>query len=146
MKFKALMVFILAVTLISGKCQNTNDVRCVELTSATRGYQKTVRVSPDSVVTTVNNRGETSKSKRKLSGEEWAEIMESIQGVAKEDIGKLPAPTSDRARDAAKHSSITITTADGQKRTHTFDDEMPHERLMPLMNVLNKTENRIHTD
>jgi hypothetical protein len=146
MKFKALMIFIFTVTQISGKCQNTNDVERVEFTSATRGYQKTMRVSPDSVVTTINNRGENSITKRRLTGEEWGEVINSIQTLGQKDIGQLPAPTSERARDAAKHSSITITTADGQKRTHTFDDDMPHEKLMPLLNALNKIDNRIHTD
>jgi hypothetical protein len=135
-----------ALSQLSAKCQHNLDVTSVEFRSSARGYQKTVLVSADSVFTAVNNRGDGDTTKRKISNDEWNDVIQSIQTLSQVDITQLQSPTSDRSRDAAKHSTITIATTDGQKRTHTFDDQKPNEKLVPLMHALNKIDNRIHVD
>jgi hypothetical protein len=48
----------------------------------------------------------------------------------------LPSPTSKRAFDGARHSTITIETTLGKSYTHSFDDKNPHPGLMELMEAI----------
>jgi hypothetical protein len=120
----------------AGQCQSVN-IRKVEFTTLTRGYQKQVFISQDSVVEIVDGRQEDNKiTKRSLSKSEWDSLVKAIQSVDLKEVPALQSPTSRRAFDGARHSSIRISDADGKQYEHSFDDESPHPNLKPLMDAI----------
>jgi hypothetical protein len=118
--------------------QQPEPVVKIEFTSFTRGFQKQTFISPDSLIQLTNKRGVISVAKRELDSLEWENVIESLKEVRIDQIKDLPAPSSRRTFDGAMHSTITIITGDKKKYEHSFDDEYPHEKLFPLMQVVKK--------
>lgn len=131
-------VIVFGCIAMAARCQDDPVIK-VEFTSLTRGYQKQIFISRDSVVETINGLEAGNKSiTRKLAGGEWKSLAEAIGDISLEEIPDLPSPTSRRAFDGARHSTIVISTRAGKSYTHAFDDEDPHEKLQPLMTTISK--------
>jgi hypothetical protein len=132
------VLFCLIAT--AGQCQ-APDVTRVEFTTMTRGYQKQVFLSQDSLISIIDGRQQENKvAKRKLSDGEWDLITASVQEIRLADINSLKSPTSRRTYDAARHSTIKLTTKDGQGAEHSFDDESPNPKLKALMEAILKID------
>lgn len=99
----------------------------------TRGHKETIRISPDSLIREVEGMSGNSSSRTTLPEGAWTGLVESLQGVAIEKIGQLPAPTNNRQRDAALHTSITLRTADSTYTSAEFDDQNPPKALASLV-------------
>jgi hypothetical protein len=133
-----MLMVLLGISTVSARCQDENIVTKVEFTSLTRGHQKEVFISADSLIIYVSHRGENKMIKRKLEAGEWDELLVSIPKINREELSTLPSPTSRRAFDGAKHSVIQIYGKDAGPWSHSFDDENPHELLHPLMDVIKR--------
>ena len=144
---KNLKYFFLAVIALagcSGYSQKTTDVVKIEFTSMTRGFNKQIVITKDSVVTTSAGRGSDGQNKRiKLNSKQWEHLMASMEEVSFSKIPDLKSPTEKRMYDGARHSTITITAADGTAVSHLFDDEMPNQKLQKLMKEISKLEKSI---
>lgn len=141
MKTKAILSFLFcAVIGMAGQCQN-NSITKIEFTTLTRGYQKQVFISADSLVKIVEGRQDENKvQKRKLADGEWKELVNEAAKTPVTEIAQLKSPTSRRAFDGARHSTIVIHTKDGRSYTHSFDDENPHEKLKVLLDLIKNME------
>ena len=132
------IILILAASGNIGKCQSP-DVRQIEFSKETRGYQEHIRITPDSLNIYVEDavRGNGSmKESRRLEAQEWASLVSALEHVKLSELDKLVSPTMKRASDAAMHSTITITTKDGKTFSHGFDDDDPHKVLQPLVKAV----------
>jgi hypothetical protein len=129
-------LFLLFVNL--GWSQAGQTVTQIELSKISRGYQEDVRITPDSVhILMDDNTGQPRvRHSRKLEPQEWTRLVQSLDNVQLKSIPSLPSPTMNRAVDAARHSTLTVSTSDGRSYPHGFDDEEPHETLQPLLKVL----------
>lgn len=139
---KSLLYFICITFFASpAQCQSTGEVKKFEFTTLTRGYQKQVFITADSLIEIVDGRQEDNKIvKRKLEPAEWNELISGLESLKLESIPSLQSPTSRRAFDGARHSTITITTQDGKEWQHGFDDENPHPDLKAIMEVILRIE------
>lgn len=118
--------------------KSASIIKSIEFVSNTRGYQKQVFISPDSVIEFTEKLNKGQRISKPNTEQQWIELISTIDAVPLQGIDKLPSPTSRRAFDGAKHSSLIITTNDSKSHTHTFDDENPHEQLLPLMKAIRK--------
>ena len=134
----AFIVWFLTLAGLSVQCQTANNIKKIEYTTLTRGYQKHVVISADSVKTSVEGREEDRQSKRALSKAEWNTVMDALKNVKISTIPSLPSPTMKRAYDGALHSTLTLTTQDQIDFGHSFDDENPDPKLVPLMKAVLK--------
>ena len=135
-KTKPVLIFwFLTLAGISVQCQ-TSNIKKIEYTTLTRGYQKHVVISADSVTSSVEGRGEDQQHKRVLTKEEWNTVIGALKNVKLSEIPSLPSPTMKRAYDGALHSTLTLTTKDQIELTHSFDDENPHPQVVPLMKAV----------
>lgn len=133
-------------SILTTNCQNKPAVKNhddliitkIEFSTGTRGYQKNVFISADSVIEVTEGRESKQPVKKKIEQNEWTGLIGIASELSLSEIEKLPSPTSRRAFDGAKHSSIVITTKDGKSYTHAFDDEQPHKKLQPLMKAISK--------
>jgi hypothetical protein len=135
------LFFSLALMLLgcAGHSQKNSDVIKIEFTSLTRGYSNTLVFTKDSLTQFVHERGvESNPRKEKIKSTDWELLTESLTNVNLSEVSDLKSPTMKRAYDGARHSTILITTTAGIVVSHTFDDEVAHEKLVPLMKVISK--------
>jgi hypothetical protein len=121
------------------KCQTNQAIREVELSKISRGYEEHIRINADSLHVMIENRkGEKASQSfsRKISPDEWTSIINVAKGIKLKDVPALAAPSMKRASDAAMHSTLTVSTEDGQSYSHGYDDEDPHEALQPLRKAI----------
>src|SRR5688572_11027135 len=106
----SLILFVASFTMagIAARCQDGEVVTKITFTSLTRGYQHEVFFTSDSLIAMENNRGEEKFQKRKLQPFEWQNLMSATAGLKPEDIPSMPSPSSKRAFDGARHSTITL--------------------------------------
>ena len=118
--------------------QESDAVKEVTFQSSTRGYSETIRVTQDSVFIKKEDRSGTSSKSYAVTKEQWKQVISSLQNLDLEEISNLSAPSQDRARDAALHSQIIISTGDNTYTSGTFDDHKAPKPLMPLMQVIDR--------
>jgi hypothetical protein len=150
MRSKAILYcVILSFLSWGGTCQQKRSAQLpnekpvitkIEFTTLTRGHQKQVYFSPDSLIKITDGRqNDHQVVKRSLAEGQWQDLVNSLKHISLEEIPGLPSPTSRRAFDGAMHSSIVIWAKDEKSYIHAFDDEHPHEKLQPLMDLIKKT-------
>src|SRR5688500_5725962 len=103
MKAKQILsIIMVAVVCVAGRCQANAVITKIEFTTLTRGYQKQVFMSMDSLVKIVEGRQDDNKIfKRKLADGEWKELVEEAAKTPLQEIAQLKSPTSRRAFDGA---------------------------------------------
>jgi hypothetical protein len=138
-KIKAIVFFAsLIVSCLGVRCQSVSSINQIEFTTLTRGYQKHVVLSVDSLIVAMEGRQGNETLKKKLSKGDWNALMGSLKNTKLSEIPELKSPSMKRAFDGAKHSTLTIITSDQKMLTHSFDDEDPHLKLLPLMSAVKK--------
>ena len=139
------LTVIISCLMLSGLAQTTSDIVKIEFNSGTRGSHEQIILTKDSVVSLQEN-SQTDKVPqpvaRTASAKEWSSLLDCLSQVRLTEIETLESPTMKRAYDGASHSSIIITTSDGSTFTHGFDDEVPHQKLKPLMMEIHKYRKR----
>lgn len=138
----------LIIMLLSAACasvaQHSGDVVQIEFTSATRGYQESILITSDSIHFTKVQAGEPGIDKtRAIKKEEWSDLVAALQKVSLPEVPELKSPTMKRTYDGARNSTITITTKSNQVYAHSFDDENPHQNLMPLMKCIKRLREKM---
>ena len=105
----------------------------------TRGYRKTILIRADS--TFIKELNQPQKLiRRKTAPTAWANLLQAISGHKLTGLTNLPAPTNKRERDAARYSSITITTNRNSYNSGYFDDQQPNPKLAKLMTAISQVE------
>jgi len=133
-----------ATLLMSFSCKEDQIgiVEKVEFTTmGMSGVFEHITITPDSVFVETGQRrtDEPPKSVSKsIRRDAWKTVLNALSSVSTTGIDSLKSPTNKRAFDGAMHSEITITTVDEEIFRHSFDDETPHQKLQPLMEVIRK--------
>ncbi len=139
-KSKYILLIGCLLALLEVRCQAPSAVKQVEYTTLTRGYQKHIIISQDSIAVTVEGREENKSYKRALSKDEWRTLMDCLKKVKLSEIPELKSPTMKRTYDGARHSTLTLITNETTPLTHAFDNEEANEKLLPLMKAIQKIE------
>jgi len=138
MKLSGLLVLIVFFCPINAHAQPAKDIIKIEFTTSTRGYYKQLTMTKQSI--TIQQEGRQSENKnpviRKMKKQDWNRLILSLKDVPLAELPLLKSPSSNRASDGARASSIAITTSDGVIWSHEFDNENPHEKLQMLMKAI----------
>jgi hypothetical protein len=140
-----IIIVILLVCWTALLAQKDMEIRQVEFSKVSRGFEEHVRIKADSVHVFVHDiRGDKAavKFSRKIDETEWVKIVEALKQVKIRQIESLPSPTMNRASDAAMHGTLTFITGDSKSYAHGFDDENPHESLKPLLKAVREISGR----
>jgi hypothetical protein len=119
-----------------------SPIKKIIFNTGSRGYQKAITLSKDSVLIVINSSFSEHPSKNlssKITTTEWNKLTNSLNGVEIKNLNELKSPTMGRAVDAANHSSIAVTT--DNEYVHSFDNTNPNEQLQKLMAVITEIEN-----
>ncbi|HEY9047075.1 MAG TPA: hypothetical protein VIN08_14320 [Ohtaekwangia sp.] len=137
---KIFILCLLSLCWMGVQCQSPKSVIRIDYTTLTRGYQKQIVLTHDSVTLHVEGREENKDVKRALTKAEWTSLVSALKNVKLAEIPNLPSPSMKRAYDGARHSTITLTTKDQKTLAHAFDNEDAHAKLQPLMKAILKIE------
>src|SRR4051812_47434434 len=103
LRTNSILIIIAGFTFLAATCRgqkkkepNNQVITKIEFTSGTRGYQKEMYFTPDSLISMINNRGENKITKRRLAEEEWQSLIQALSNVDVKTIGELPSPSSKR--------------------------------------------------
>jgi hypothetical protein len=135
--------------IISSRAQQGASVTRIEFNKGSRTTHEQVIITPDSVHVIDENFQKdknTPAYARPIDAKEWKSLLQIVQKIDVKELASLKAPSDKRATDSALHGSIIITTAGGQSYTHGFDNEDPHQKLVPLMKEIRKISDRTEHD
>ncbi|MFZ6011753.1 MAG: hypothetical protein ACOYXT_15530 [Bacteroidota bacterium] len=130
---------------ITTQCQSTRqqqsaDIAQIEFNTLTRGFNKNIRFTPDSIVAAVSGREGDSSDKRAIEKNQWQSLISTLKTLPLTDIPGLKSPSMKRAYDGARHSTISVKLKNGETFIHSFDDEQPAPELQNLMEAIIKLE------
>ncbi|MEO6903327.1 MAG: hypothetical protein ABI315_09245 [Bacteroidia bacterium] len=141
---KNLIILILFCSCGALRTQTNSDVKKIEFKSSTRGFQKHITFTKDSIFIKVNSATDSSLTRNyaaKFSAPEWAELTKTIKDVDVSKLYSLAGPTNKRAVDAALASTIIITDKSGMDHTTPdFDDYNPNAELRKLLDAIQQLE------
>lgn len=129
---------LIMITACSLSAQQKEGIKQIDFTKSTRGYEERIRVTPDSVVVRIENFRADEKvqqSGRKLAAKEWRALLKTLKNVPLQTIPGLPSPGMQRASDAALQGTLLVTTTQ-QTYAHSFDNEDPNAKLVPLLKAV----------
>ncbi len=121
-------------------------VEKITVESFTRGYQKKINITPDSIF--FQQSGHVSAGSRKevrqaLQPGEWEQLMKKLEGVKLTALPEMEVEGSNRARDAALHTTISLSTASEIYNSPTFDNYQAPSGLMALMEEIKQMEEQL---
>jgi hypothetical protein len=104
--------------------------------SFTRGGSFSIRITTDSIIRTDN--GEITSVVLKPA--DWKALCSTLNKLDINQLADYPAPTSNRAMDAAWHSTIIVKMNGKEFSTTTFDNRNAPEKVKPLMACISQIE------
>lgn len=118
--------------------QDEMDIVKIEFSTLTRGSYQHIVISKSNIEKTIKTHQDVDEKKVTLSisNSQWERLTQALSHVTLSEVPELESPTRARAYDGARHSSITITDHYGKTFLHTFDNENPNEKLLPLMKAI----------
>jgi hypothetical protein len=121
-------------------------VHKIKFESFTRGYKKTIEITSDSVVMLQSGNvreGSPKEARQTLQAGEWEQLIEALEGIRLPELPQMEAAGKGRARDAALHSTLTITTATESYSSPAFDNYKAPAGLMGLMEKIREIEGKL---
>ncbi|MGH1517794.1 hypothetical protein [Chryseobacterium sp. JK1] len=110
----------------------------IELTEQTRGFRRSIVLTPASK--TINTNEEVVSSK--IASSEWAKISKLVETIDLKQISRLQSPTTGRNSDRALASSIIITSEGTEYTSSSFDSGKPPKELEALYNAIEIKEEK----
>lgn len=118
--------------------QKIEKIEKIQLVERTRGFSKSIIVTPSSKESNINEE----ITNTKIAPAEWKTISQLARTIDLPKIAELKSPTTGRHSDQAMIASIIITS-DGKEYTSSdFDSGHPPKELEALYNVINGPEKR----
>ena len=135
-----LLFFMYSLIALASTVQDpAADFKSVSFESMTRGGNRLIQVTADSVVLVKERQKRTFKTDKG----DWQKIVKVLGSIKLNEIEKYPAPTSKRSYDGAWHSTLQVLDSnDKLYSSNSFDDEVAPKELSPLMKGLKDIESR----
>ncbi|GAB2637339.1 hypothetical protein GCM10027035_33810 [Emticicia sediminis] len=110
----------------------SQKIASITLNESTRGFRREIIITEKEYVLAENS----IISKRKLSAEDWKEIMKICAKIKLEELPNFKSPSQKRANDAALQANIEVLTGRRKYQSSTFDHDNPPKELVKLVNKL----------
>lgn len=125
---------ILSVIILLAFTSNlyTQDMTQVKLHSSTRGGQKYIQATSDSLSFNLLSDTQTFE----IDMAEWEELKNLVNDIDFKSILNYTSNSSGRSRDAAWHSKLSIKTLTNTYNSNHFDDAEAPDQLLPVVRYL----------
>ena len=135
-----LYMFSIITTLIGidGCPQEAEKIKEIIFTTGSRAFQEKVSITDKQMIISRKNalNGTDQTSEHSISKMQWKNLLSTLPNEPLAALENLPAPTMERARDAANSSYLRIITDQKTYNSGSFDNHNPHHKLKPLMKAI----------
>lgn len=107
-------------------------VKSVELSYITRGSNRNLKISPDSIIVNINEE----RHSYKTSTAQWKNITNSLKKVKLGGISTLKRPSTKSFSDGAMAAQLSVETSLKRYESSGFDDNKPHLKLVGIINTM----------
>ncbi len=126
---------LLFIIMLGTDSLHTETIESVELSYQTRGMQKFLHITPDSVEVTIN--GKTANYKTTKA--QWQKIIKTFDKVKLSGISTLKRPSTKSFYDGALMGNLKITTNLKVYNSIGFDHDLPPTALVKTINAMKAT-------
>jgi heat shock protein HslJ len=127
-----IFIFLLTITAFAQVQVKKVNLKKIEFSSQTRGYQELIGIDKNSM--DIKQTGTTSREEHlKLSKKDWQIFKNIVQQIDLRKIDKLNPPSKGNLSDAGHASHFTITTSKGRYESIVFDNYNAPNELKPLL-------------
>ena len=110
-------------------------IKSVELSYQTRGMQKFLFITSDSIEVKINDK----ISKYRTTKSQWQKILKTFDKMKLSGISKLKRPSTKSYHDGAMMSQLKVTTNLKEYNSVGFDHDMPPSALVKTINAMKAT-------
>jgi hypothetical protein len=121
--------------MLSMNVSQKETIKSVELSYQTRGMQKFLHITPDSIEVRINGK----ISNYKTTEIQWKKIVKSFEKVKLNDISKLKRPSTKSFHDGAFISLLKVVTNFKEYESVNFDHDAPPTALIKTINAMKAT-------
>ena len=121
-----------------GKVSSKNDLKCIECSAGTRGYQEQIKIEETKITVHRTVRGVDEDKVIPITKKEWATWKKQVKTIQLANIAKLKAPSEAFKYDGDMACGITIETQKGKFQSVGFDKGNPPTELKSLMKKIAK--------
>jgi hypothetical protein len=107
-------------------------LKSVELSYITRGSNRNLKISSDSIVVSINDE----KRSYKTSAAQWKKIKNSLKKVNLSGISGLKRPSTKSYSDGAMAAQLSVETSLKKYESSGFDDNNPHLKLVGIIDTM----------
>lgn len=112
----------------------SQKISSITLNESTRGFRREITITEKEYILDENS----IIFKKKLSDEDWKEIMKICTKIKFEDLPNFKSSSKKRAKDAALQANIEILIRGRKFKSSIFDHDNPPKELVALVNKLRK--------
>ena len=115
--------------------KHTETIKSVELSYQTRGMQKRLHITSDSIEVIINDK----INHYKTSKTQWQKILKTFQKVKLSGISTLKRPTTKSFHDGAYMAQLKVITNLKEYQSVSFDHDMPPNALVKTIHAMKVT-------
>jgi hypothetical protein len=117
-------------------------LKSVELSYITRGSNRNLKISTDSIVVSINDE----KRSYKTSAAQWKKIKNSLKKVNLSGISSLKRPSTKSYSDGAMAAQLSVETSLKKYESTNFDDNNPPAKLVDFINMMKATLKSVNSE
>lgn len=126
---------LLFIFMLGTDSLHSETIESVELSYQTRGMQKFLRITPDSIEVTINGK----ISNYKTTNAQWQKIIKTFDKVKLNGISKLKRPSIKSFHDGAMMAQLKVVSNLKEYTSIGFDHDMPPTALVKTINAMKVT-------
>lgn len=127
--------FLIFIFMLGTDSPQQETIQSVELSYQTRGTQKFLHITSDSVEIKINGK----ITHYKTTEDQWQKILKTFQKVKLSGIAKLKRPSKKSFYDGALISQVKVITNLKEYESVNFDHDAPPTALVKPINAMKST-------
>jgi hypothetical protein len=117
-------------------------VKSVELSYITRGSNRNLVITPDSIMVSINEE----QHSYKIKDTEWKKIYSALRKVSLKGISTLKRPSTKSFSDGAMAAQLNVVTSVKTYQSSNFDDNNPPMKLVGLINTMKSVLKNVNSE
>jgi hypothetical protein len=134
-----ILIFLLLFTIPSTPKEM---LKSVELSYITRGSNRNLIISSDSIVVSINEE----RNSYKTSAIQWKKIRTALKKLNLSAISSLKRPSTKSYSDGAMAAQLVVTTSMKKYESTNFDDNNPPSKLVDFINTMKATLKSVNSE
>jgi hypothetical protein len=117
-------------------------VKSVELSYITRGSNRNLMISSDSIVVSINDE----RHSYKTTAIQWKKIIATLKKVNLKGISTLKRPSTKSFSDGAMAAQLSVETSVKKYESSNFDDNKPHLKLVGIIETMKSVLKNVNSE